>query len=414
MAMARWLWDNLSTLALAFILSLAVWIAAVNTDDPLSERSLPGGVPLEIVNLPEGLQLVGFTTPYIQVNIKAPESTWNQLTTEDVHATLDLQGLQTGEHTLPVSVTLEARPAIVSEIDPASVTLSLDVSTSKSMAVDAELIGEIALGYQANKPTIAPDHVLVSGPAKAVERVERVRASVRMTGRREDFDQEVRLEPLDALGERVPDVELDPAFARLTIVVEQLGGYRLVAILPIVEGQVASGYQVTGLSVSPTLVTVYSSDPSAVDALPGYIETLPVEIAGAEESVTKRVTLRLPNGVSQVDAQPVEVRVDVAAIEITTTLTTTLETQGLRPGLFAQVSPESVSVILKGPLPVLDKLRAGDLQVALDLQGLGAGTHQVTPHVVNLPANVAAQTIVPDTVQVVITIGPPATVTPSP
>ena len=49
--MLRWLWENLSSLLLAFILSLAVWVAAVNTDDPVSQRALAGGIPLEIVNL---------------------------------------------------------------------------------------------------------------------------------------------------------------------------------------------------------------------------------------------------------------------------------------------------------------------------------------------------------------------------
>jgi YbbR domain-containing protein len=412
--MLRRSWDNLSSLLLAFILSLAVWVAAVNTDDPVSQRVLAGSIPLEIVNVPQGLQLVGFTAPSVNVSLQAPESTWNQLTAEDVHARLDMQGLQAGEHTLPVIVTLNAHPAILTKVDPAAWTLTLDVSSSKSMQVRADRSGEIALGYQANEPTISPDHVLVSGPASAVERVDRVRASVRMTGRREDFDQEVRLEALDALGDRVPDISLDPAFARVTIVVEQLGGYRLLAILPIVEGQVAQGYQVAGLSVSPTLVTVYSSDPQAVDSLPGFVETYPVDIAGAEENVTQRVSLRLPSGVAQVDEQPVEVRVEVAAIEITTTLTTTIETQGLRPGFFAQVSPETVSVILKGPLPVLDALRPGDLQVVLDLRGLAIGTHQVTPRLANLPGNVAVQTIVPDTVQVVISTQAPATMMPAP
>jgi YbbR domain-containing protein len=412
--MLRWLWDNFSSLLLAFILSLAVWVAAVNTDDPVSQRVVGGGIPLEVVNLPPGLQLVGFTAPSINVSLQAPESTWNQLTADNLHARLDLQGLQAGVHTLPVVVTLGAHPAILTKIDPASLTLTLDVAASKSMPVRVDQVGEIALGYQANEPSVAPDHVLVSGPASAVKRVDQVRASVRMTGRREDFDQEVRLEALDALGERVPDISLDPTFARVTIVVEQLGGYRLLAILPIVEGQVAQGYQVAGLSVSPTLVTVYSADPQAVDALPGFVETYPVDIAGAEENVTQRVNLRLPSGVAQVDEQPVEVRVDVAAIEITATFTTTIDTQGLRPGLFAQVSPESVSVILKGPLPVLDSLRPGDLQVVLDLRGLAVGTHQVTPRLVNLPTNVAVQTIVPDTVQVVISVGPPASGTRSP
>jgi len=32
--MLNWLWDNLSTMILSVVLSVAVWVAAVNADDP--------------------------------------------------------------------------------------------------------------------------------------------------------------------------------------------------------------------------------------------------------------------------------------------------------------------------------------------------------------------------------------------
>jgi YbbR domain-containing protein len=79
----------------------------------------------------------------------------------------------------------------------------------------------------------------------------------------------------------------------------------------------------------------------------------------------------------------------------------TPEAQGLGPGLAANVSPETVQVILGGPLPVLEALEAGDVRIVLDLFKLPIGTHQIEPQVV-VPERVTAQSINPATVQVEI------------
>ncbi len=66
-------------------------------------------------------------------------------------------------------------------------------------------------------------------------------------------------------------------------------------------------------------------------------------------------------------------------------------------------SPPTVDVILSGPLLTLDALKPEDVRVVLNLVGLGRGTHQVEPGVVVLPDNVTAETLLPSTIEVVIT-----------
>jgi hypothetical protein len=62
-----------------------------------------------------------------------------------------------------------------------------------------------------------------------------------------------------------------------------------------------------------------------------------------------------------------------------------------------------VDVILSGPLPALQELQPDDVQVILDLFGLGTGTHKVTPQVI-LPEGLGLEvkSIVPDIVEVTI------------
>lgn len=46
--MARWLWDNLRTLTLAFLLAVLVWVVAVNEENPIEEKVFPQPVPISL------------------------------------------------------------------------------------------------------------------------------------------------------------------------------------------------------------------------------------------------------------------------------------------------------------------------------------------------------------------------------
>jgi YbbR domain-containing protein len=184
-----------------------------------------------------------------------------------------------------------------------------------------------------------------------------------------------------------------------------------VAVVPITQGQVQTGYRVTNLTVSPTLVTVVSANPEAVDLLPGYVETEPIVLSGASSTLEEQVRLSLPEGFTVVGEESVLVQVSIAPIETSITITRRLEWEGLAPGLTATASPSSVSVILTGPLLTLDQLRPEEVRVVVDLTGLGLGTHQVTPLVVDVPSQVVVGSILPDVLEVTLRIGPPPTPT---
>jgi YbbR domain-containing protein len=73
-----------------------------------------------------------------------------------------------------------------------------------------------------------------------------------------------------------------------------------------------------------------------------------------------------------------------------------------------------VSVILDGPLPVLESLAPEDVRVVLDLLGLTLGIHQVEPEIIVLPEGVTVRTLLPDSIEVTVSRTPFATATPLP
>jgi YbbR domain-containing protein len=114
--------------------------------------------------------------------------------------------------------------------------------------------------------------------------------------------------------------------------------------------------------------------------------------------------LNLPTGISTVDQSAVTVQVGVAAIEGSVTLTNIpVEIIGIAQNLQATTSPQTVNIILSGPLPILDNLKGSDIHVQIDLTGISEGTYQKVPEVLISKSDVQVQSIVPGTLNVIIT-----------
>jgi hypothetical protein len=84
---------------------------------------------------------------------------------------------------------------------------------------------------------------------------------------------------------------------------------------------------------------------------------------------------------------------------------------GLSEGLSAEVFPQTIDVIISGPVPVLEELTSQDITVSVDVSGLEVGVYQLTPDVDLSVENVSVESILPGTVEVVIAI--PNTPTPT-
>ena len=75
-----------------------------------------------------------------------------------------------------------------------------------------------------------------------------------------------------------------------------------------------------------------------------------------------------------------------------------------------KISPDKVDVILSGPLPLLDQLKRDNVHIILDLTDLQAGTYQLTPQAEFNMAEIKVDSILPNSIQIILSL--PATATP--
>lgn len=410
----RWLGRNLSTLLMAFILAVVVWVSAILAVDPNEERLYPRAVTLELSGLDPGLLQVGRLPAQVRVTIDAPLSVWDQLTfnTDRVRAWIDLSGLSAGQYQVPVRVQVNANPARVVKIDPEDVTIELEALVSNEFPVDLAITGEPALGYRRGIPRLEPTTVTVSGAESQVAKVARVTTRLDITNANDTIRRNLVVEPKDSAGQTVSDVTVTPALVDFTMSVNLLGGYRNVVVKVLTTGDVSEGYWLTNINVTPPNVTVFSTNPQQVNDLPGFVETDPINISGLSDDTDIRATLNLPEGVTLAGDVSVLVRLSIAALEGSLPIALPLEVVGLPPELEAQIAPATVDVMLAGPLPILNNLNPAGIRLVVNLTGLGVGAYQVSPVIDLLPSQVRVAYIQPETVEVVIIEAP--TPTPAP
>jgi YbbR domain-containing protein len=278
--------------------------------------------------------------------------------------------------------------------------------------VSLSLSGQPAAGYQAGEASRDVREVIITGPESIVKEAMRARVVINLDGIRDSIDESVAIQIIDSKNETLHGLTISPETTHVSVPISQQGGFRDVAVKVVVRGQVAIGYRLENISVFPPVITVFANDPALVNALPGVVETQPLDLQDGKEDISTRLSLNLPDNITLVGAQTVQVQVSISPIQTSLTLLNQpINVVGLAEGLSAQTFPQTVDVIVSGPLPVLDVLTSGDITITVNVADLGVGTYQLKPEVQVLNSNVLVESILPETVEVVLSI--PKTATPA-
>ncbi len=416
--MFRWLATNLRTFLLAFALALIVWVTAVTAANPDVTQPFPNPIPIEFIGQDPSLVMTGTVTRQLQVTLRAPQSIWQTLLSGEVpiHAIVDLAGLKAGSQSVAVQIQIAAQPIRIISVTPQKLNLTLEQLVTLSLPVELSYIGQPAIGYKAGNVVLNPMAIVISGPQSLVARVKHTRASLDVTNARQNIVTTLPIHAVTESGEEVAGISVQPDSIQVSLPIAQQGGYRDLAVKVMITGKLASGYRLNNITASPLTVTVYSEDIPLIESLPGYLETSPLDLSGASSDISTQLSLNLPSGVLLVGDQTVSVQIDIVPIEDSRPVAfRQVEVIGLEPGFSADTSPTTVDVILAGPLPVLNALQPADVHVRVDLSGLEVGTYQLVPVVVVTEQGVTVQSILPGTVEVIISKGTatPPVVTPT-
>jgi YbbR domain-containing protein len=408
----RKLLSNLGAFILALLLAFAVWIPATLQADPFADMEFPN-LPILSLNEPEDVVLFNESevVDRATVSVRAPDSVLADLRTSDFEVTMDLAAVQPGvPAVVPVEASANNEAVRILSVEPQEQEIHLEAIQVITFAVTIDVKGQPATGYRITSLEMSPEAIDVRGPEPVVGQAVSITGSIDVEGIREDYVEKVSVAAIDADGDLVPGLELSPSQVDVRVGLRKRLGYKPeVEVVPDLRGEPAPGYRMGSVSVEPQTVTLVGL-PSVLDALPGFVETQPISVTEATADLAQRTTLTLPPGVVVFGTNVVLVSVEVLPIESSRAMTATVEIQGLQPGWVATASPSEVDVILEGPDAILSTMSPQDLQVIVNVFGVGAGTHRLEPDVL-APEGVTVVSVIPETIEVVIVLAPTPTPT---
>ena len=381
--MARELWARSRTAVrrspglavLSVLLGVSLWVFVTEEQNPTVVDTFPVPIAVDSVNVASGIAVANAVEP-VQVRLSAPEDRWEQLTSANFRAIVDLNGLEAREQQVAVRVEVTGvRSVRVLEVVPETVLVNLEDFVTREVEVVASTFGTPPLGYDVTGTAPDVSTVEISGPESLVALVAlvgEVVADVNVTGLTVSIPISVDLIPRGLSGGEVRGVQVSPPSVRVNVEVAQTTVTRPIPLTPTVIGEPAGGFRITGVAVFPATLDVQGPLQvlQGVDAL----VLSPIDVSGARASVSRQVAPRdLPAGLTAVGQQLVTVLVTIATVDGTLRLELAPEVEGVPEGLVALLGQESVEIVLAGPQPALNELVRGDVRVIADLASLGAG-----------------------------------------
>ena len=365
---------DIAYLILAVALALIATTAVRAANDPIVQGRQEG-VTLQVKDLPADTVLATAPPQTVVVEYEAPASELPSIGTTTFQAAISLADVTTGFTRVPVQVTTTSSEVDVIGPVPAEVDVSVAEIISKTVPVSVTMEGADTLSTAyviSGEPVVVPTEVTVTGPQSSVERTVVAGATISVENATTSVRGNRPLTAYDANGTRVTDVTISPNEVSVTVIIRGRGNARDVGVRAVTTGSPPEGYWLSGLTVDPAGVTI-QGDPSLIDQLGSFVDTLPVDLSEATGELMAEEPLDLPSGVQAVDQNGnalnnVTVTALVAARSGDLLTERPLKIINDRGTNTITLEPSTVQLLLSGPLPTLNRIeQEPDLvQVVID------------------------------------------------
>lgn len=371
-----------SMIILSLVLAVIVFVIIDRQNTTLLEKNAEVlyDIPLSATYNDEEYVVEGLpeTVDITLIGTKANLYLAKQLPTQDVN--VDLSDLKPGVH----KVSLKYKQSITSveyKLDPSEVTVVVSSKKSETRSVESDIVNLNKLDSKLaiNNTKLDTDEVIIKGTEDSLAKVSTIKALINVSNMVDpkagtNTLKDIPLIAYDENGEKV-DVEMVPSKVTATIEIESPSKTVPLEIEP--TGNVIFGKAIKNITSSVQKVTIYGS--SKVLDNTNSIK-VKIDVNNLKSNKDYTVTIKKPAGIREISEKVVTAKVELDD-EVTTELSgVKLGVVNLGSNYTAQATSENateVTVILKGVESIIKNITPSDVEAYIDLEGLGAGDHEV-------------------------------------
>ena len=202
--------NNLSLKILSLLVAILVWLLAINIDNPIVKKTF---IVTDVQLLNEAyidadgkMCMRNEEQEPIRVTIKAQRKVLDDLTSADIRAAADLQqavSLDTNPVMVPITATVDNIAPGNIQVTPQNLSLHIeDKETQEFVVTVTTKDTKPERGYEIGNLVSSPEKIRITGPTSLINKIDKVTASVDVSGASSDVTRETDVTVIDKNGEQ--------------------------------------------------------------------------------------------------------------------------------------------------------------------------------------------------------------------
>ena len=303
--MKKWITNNLGLKILALLVSVGLWIIAININDPVSENTYTVNVSLQnagVLSSAGKYFEVKDNSDRIKVVVRGTRTALSQFNQADIVATADLSKI-TEDNLVPIDLSTTKQSDKIEGIRSESqyVKLALEDVRRLQMPIEVKVLNDPQDGYILGSTQTSQNVVIISGPESIINQVESAAVEIDVSGATTDVKISLPIHLYSKEDDIIDTTKVNMSVQEISTTASILQK-AVVPLIAIPQGAPTQGYVLNGIIEGlPTEITIAGKS-NIVSKIP-YIdisESLDVNDIYQNTSYEININDYLPDGVSMV------------------------------------------------------------------------------------------------------------------
>lgn len=369
------IWQNNNILfVVAVLISIAVWIymsMGASNDTSVTVSNIPVQIELSDEAKDNGLQIFSGADRTASVTISGNRAILGSVTASDITVTAAANAIDSsGEYQLSVTAA-KTNPAsnftIDSVVTPSVVDVVVDYLRETSFDIQENVVYKVAEGYYAST-SLSSKSVLITGPQTEISKISKVSAVAEIDGTlNSSSSTECQLVVYDSdnnvMSTELLSMELTSVKATVSVLPE-----KTVEVVPEFVNK-PDGLEITDdmISIEPSSILLAGPQEILDSTDSVTLESIDFSTLKNEKKTFPKLGINIPADCKNIsNSTTAEVTLDLSKLESKTFTVNKFSVDGLSSDYTADVTQNSISVMIIGPKDELSGLSASKITAVID------------------------------------------------
>lgn len=386
--------NNFTSKILSVMFGIFIWVAIINSQDPLDTRKFV--IPVEILN-ENALSDIGKTYEIekgnnVDVNVTAPRSILDKLNTKDIKAYADFSKLSY-TYSVPIEARIISNNSNKCSIDTNNATMQLKLDEMAELILDLQIesVGTCRSGYYLTELSSNTKEIRIQGSESILKTIDKVMAKIPVNGTKEDFTVTQAIEIYDKNGARLNNDDFILSNTEV-IVNGTVLPLKKIPVHVTLSNENSEEYKLLSMELDLEELSIAGlrEDLETINEININLDMNEEQIS---ENIIKTLNLSdyLPERIYLADNNKrinISMKYEIFVTKEFEINTTQILTENLKNNFKCIFKNETLKFIFKGNKEDIENLNMENLKFSVDLSELNKGNYNLPVKIQTLPENI--------------------------